>query len=137
MRPVNDPYGGVNPLIDKMIGNAYDIVKYVARYLKEIRYVAENMEHVFIAANGNRVMLSAEGNGSASLSITIPVSVGFSSIQDVSVIAISGSNIYMPSPQTFNFSIANGKVDISIGNYVPALVNATYKITLTTNSYME
>lgn len=137
MRPVNDPYGGVNPLIDKMIGNAYDIVKYVARYLKEIRYVAENMEHVFIAANGNRVMLTAEGNGSASLNVTIPDSVEFSNIQDVSVIAIAGSNIYMPSSQTFNFGIAGDEVAISIENYVPALVNATYKITLTTNSYTE
>ena len=137
MRTPFNPYGGVNPLIDKMIGNAYDIVKYVARYLKEIRYVAENMEHIFIAANGNRVMLTAEGNGSASLSATIPDSVEFSNIQSVSVIAISGTNIYMPSPQTFSFGIADGEVDISIGNSVPALVNATYKITLITNSYTE
>lgn len=46
MNPLN-PRTGTNPLIDSLIGNAYEVVKYVAYYVKEIRYVAHNMEHVF------------------------------------------------------------------------------------------
>jgi hypothetical protein len=45
-RNPHDPFGGADTFVDKMIGNAYEVVKFVARYVKEIRYVALNMEHV-------------------------------------------------------------------------------------------
>ena len=41
-----EPKVGNNSFVDALIGNAYEVVKYVAYYVKEIRYVAFNMEHV-------------------------------------------------------------------------------------------
>jgi hypothetical protein len=84
-----NPYGGVNPLIDKMIGNAYDIVKYVARYLKEIRYVAENMATVYAAVNGTRTMLTAVADGlSSTLTVAMPVDFDYTTLRTVNVMAI-------------------------------------------------
>ena len=135
MRTVNNPYGGVNPLIDKMIGNAYDIVKYVARYLKEIRYVAENMENVYIAANGNRVLLQADAVGDLDLAITIPDTLDLATAQSVTAMAYTtDGDIYLPGADTFNFGISGDTVTISISPSVSALSTATYKVQLTTNN---
>ena len=50
MRTVNDPYGGYSPLVDKMIGNAYEVVKHVAMNLMYIRHVSANLEQVYTVA---------------------------------------------------------------------------------------
>ena len=129
MRPVNNPYGGVNPLIDKMIGNAYDIVKYVARYLKEIRYVAENMEHVFIAANGNRVILTGTASG-ASLNIPLPNGLVVADIQSITVQALDGGALFLPGSSTFSFGVFGGQVAITISN--SSLNDAVFQVMITT-----
>jgi len=127
-----NPYGGVNPLIDKVIGNAYEIVKYVARYLREIRYVAENMQYVFAAANGNAHRAKATAN-SASLSIPLPATVDLALLQAVTVMAnVGGGTYYFPGKDTFNFGISGGNVVISIGAVVPALTTAEYTVVATT-----
>lgn len=130
MRQTMHPYGGVNPLIDKMIGNAYDIVKYVARYLKEIRYVAENMATVYEAVHGNTRLVVVENNGSLSISVDLPDDVLFGSIENISVIASTSSEIYAPGPDTFNFGVSGGQIHISVGS-LPALEYATYKCQIT------
>lgn len=127
-----NPYGGVNPLIDKVIGNAYEIVKYVAKYLREIRYVAENMQYVYAAANGNAHRATAVAAG-LSLSIPIPADVDMTVLQAVTVMAVvSDSVFYFPGVDTFNFGISGGNVVISIDNTVPALATAEYVAVLTT-----
>jgi hypothetical protein len=40
------PNTGNNSIVDALIGNAYEIVKYVGYYITEIRYVAANMEAI-------------------------------------------------------------------------------------------
>lgn len=127
-----NPYGGVNPLIDKMIGNAYEIVKYVAKYLREIRYVAENMQYVYAAANGNARRLTTIAAGS-SLSIPVPVDLNMTLLQAVTVMAVvDDDTYYFPGVDTFNFGISGGNVVISIENDVPALTSAEYVVVLTT-----
>lgn len=145
MRNAMNPYGGVNPLIDKMIGNAYDIVKYVAKYLKEIRYVAENMQYVYAAANGNKVTFSGAGDGTTSLSVAIPLSIMdnynddvFDNVFAVGVMAVTSSGmVYFPGADTYNFGLdPSGLVVISItgGGSVPALLTAEYRVTVTMNT---
>lgn len=127
-----NPYGGVNPLIDKMIGNAYDIVKYVAKYLREIRYVAENMKYVFTAANGNRTVLRQTGDGIAStLWIDLPVDFDMATVDSVNVAAFysSGTVVTFPAPDTFGFSISAGQVVIQLFSVAPQVVSAEYRVT--------
>lgn len=43
---VHNPYGSRTALVDKMIGSAYDIVKFVAYRLDIISYVATHMDEI-------------------------------------------------------------------------------------------
>lgn len=49
-RQVLDPYGGPNPLIDKMIGNAYETVREVAHSIAFIKHVSHHLESIFIVS---------------------------------------------------------------------------------------
>lgn len=56
MRTVNDTCGGNHTtLVDKMVGTAYDVVRYVASNLDKIIYVSENMEAIHTAATGQAI----------------------------------------------------------------------------------
>lgn len=128
MRTPFNPYGGANPLIDKMIGNAYDIVKYVAKYLKEIRYVAENMEYVYVAANGNRTPFVAQAAGP-----TLLISLGeiaYDNVDAINVLALDNGQLFFPEANTFNFHVnVDGNIEISIVDV--ALQNALFKCLVT------
>ena len=64
MRTVNDPYGGYSPLVDKMIGNAYEVVKHVAMNLMYVRHVSANLEQVYtVATNIEAVLANAAIKG--------------------------------------------------------------------------
>ncbi len=132
MRPVTDPYGGINPIIDKMIGNAYDIVKYVAKYLREIRYVAENMGTIFAAANLTlKSTVIAEGTGANTLLVPIVDAIPRANIENIAVLAVDAAgNLVFPANNTFSyvFNMA-GEVFISIAS--SALLSSTYRITVT------
>ena len=131
MRNSMNPYGGVNPLIDKMIGNAYDIVKYVAKYLREIRYVAENMEYVYTAANGNRTILIQLADGSGDpITIALPDGLTVGQIESINVTALYGNVITMPAPDTFEFNVSGGNINIELISILPQVVSATYKVTI-------
>jgi hypothetical protein len=42
-RPANDPFNGVEPIADKLIGNAYDTVRTVATNIAVVKHVSANM----------------------------------------------------------------------------------------------
>lgn len=132
MRPVNHPYGGVNPLIDKMIGNAYDIVKYVAKYLREIRYVAENMEIVYDVAHGYRTLIVGTPEGNDTLVLGIPQDIDPHSVNGIDVVAHVNGNVYVASTITFNYGILGDEVVISIESDMNDLMYAEYRVTLST-----
>lgn len=139
MRNAFNPYGGVNPLIDKMIGNAYDIVKYVAKYLKEIRYVAENMQYVYAAANGSKTYLPPHINdgGGLTFNIAAPVGYDYSSLRSVDVIALANDGkVYFPGENTFTFLIDffTGQVVVTTEAGLPILESATFMVTFTSNA---
>lgn len=61
MRPTNDPFGGHTPLVDKLIGNAYDHVRFVAVNMPAIKHVSANLEAVYnVHANMDAVKNTAE-----------------------------------------------------------------------------
>lgn len=130
IRPGSDPYGGVNPLIDKMIGNAYDIVKYVARYLKEIRYVAENMHLINEAVNGRVISISVLNDGQSQIAIELDETVAVEDIESISVITYNSGQVFTSSPETFTYNIDNGILLIHAEGPVD-LNYAEFKITIT------
>jgi len=58
--PLN-PYSGraFAPLVDKMIGNAFPIVKHVADNMDYIRYLSENLEALVTYAQGQQAQITA------------------------------------------------------------------------------
>jgi len=58
--PLN-PYSGraFAPLVDKMIGNAFPTVKFVADNMDYIRYVADNMAALVALVQGQQVEITA------------------------------------------------------------------------------
>lgn len=133
MRPCHNPYGGVNPLIDKMIGNAYDVVKYVARHLKEIRYLAENMSTIYDVAHGYRLQLNGNPSGFSTLNLALPSGFDLDNINGVTVVAQLGSMVYLPAANTYNAGISGSNVVISINTgSSPTLVNADFRVTIYT-----
>lgn len=56
MRTVNNPYDNHHTtLVDKLIGTAYDVVRYVAFNMEKLIYVADNMEAIHTAATGQAI----------------------------------------------------------------------------------
>ena len=44
MRTVLDPLGGNDPLVNQLIGSAYDVVRHVAANLPQVQHVSANLE---------------------------------------------------------------------------------------------
>lgn len=149
IRPTNDPYGGVNPLIDKMIGNAFDIVKYVAANLRTIRYVAENMETVFHAAQNmqaadtgggganNVIVLAGQGNGTDSMILDLPNGLTADEVYGLNFMLQGDAGAWVPNPGS-NFASAGIFADTSAPDYIAvnfamsAFYNARFRIVLFT-----
>ena len=43
MRTVHDPYGSPAVLVDHMLGNAYEVVRYVAHEIEHLKAISHNM----------------------------------------------------------------------------------------------
>lgn len=153
MQPVHSPVGGAGPLIDKMIGNAYDIVKYVAKYLKEIRYVAENMEKIWevaqqaslleavadnmtaiqqaAALQSKQITVSLTPAGLDYANIALPYGYDLSNLRMVSVVARNSvQQLYLPAPDRYTVSVTAGGIYISNIATTAGLRTAVYYVTL-------
>ena len=49
-------------LVDKRVGNAYQVVEYVSRYVKEIQYAVTNMEHVYAVSTNMAKIIAVQTN---------------------------------------------------------------------------
>ena len=47
MHTALDHYHGGAPIVDKMLGNAYQTVRLVAHYIEEVRHVSHHMKQVY------------------------------------------------------------------------------------------
>lgn len=135
MRTPFQPYGGVSPIIDKMIGNAYDVVKYVARYLKEIRYVAENMETIYEVAHlagGQKDFIEVIANGSDIFTVSFPEGRSVSEIRELTAVAIASDGRVSGLGGDFMIYVNNGQIQINL--WSDYLRDSTIRISI---SYMS
>lgn len=124
MRNPLDALAGTNPLVDSLIGNAYEVVKYIAYYVKEIRYVAFNMEHVYAVSQNmyqNQFKVLGITALNATYYIDLPVGLEMSMILNSSVNVLTTDNkLYGPSADTFSWVIANGKLTVTVPAGAPS-----------------
>ena len=135
MRTVNDPFGGQNTLIDKLIGNSYRIVKDVYDSLREIRYVAANMEDIHAVANStvrSQLLLTAIATP-PNTEIHLPDAFPVNDIQSLSVLILTeDGNIYGPSEDTFSWVLESEIIVVTLVGFPPEnVVGGTIKCLIT------
>ena len=118
------PKAGNNSAVDALIGNAYEVVKYVAYYVKEIQYVALNMVDVHRVAQGmyEHVFLTAPIVAlDSTVTITLPEDLTTAMILNCSVTVLTADDeIYGVSPDNFSWVISGGAVVVTIPVGAPA-----------------
>lgn len=62
MRTTLDPFGGGAPIVDKMLGNAYQTVRLVAQYIEEVRHVSHHMKNVYDVSQHLPMLTELHGN---------------------------------------------------------------------------
>lgn len=68
--PVMNPYGGPLPLVDKMLGSAYGVVRYVAQNLGPIMQIAQNLPTLLVLANNMTTAFNPPNNSTLTLAFT-------------------------------------------------------------------
>lgn len=137
MRAPLNPYNSFGDpqhtaLIDKMFGNAYDTVRYVACNLKMLTYVAHNMEAINKVAQGmltNRLVMGTSGQAGSTVQIPLPADVPATAVVSSSVlIATQTGDLYGPDSGFFTATIMAGKLNLTLKGAAPvALENASVR----------
>lgn len=139
-RPGNvcDPYDGRGHtgLIDKMIGNAFDVVRYVAEHLNVIRYVAANMEDIYqVATNLKRSVLiyNTTGEANTTKSVALPEGVTQAMVVASSVLVQDANgDLFGSDSGYFTATIQSGALRVFLKPGAPAnLENAVIRWFLT------
>lgn len=126
---VCDPYdnrGGHTPLIDKMLGSAYDVVKYVARHLDAIRFVALNMETINEVATNMKtsgLVLGMTEEVGVTVSIALPdgITQGMVLSSAVLVQAPNG-DVYGADSGHFTATIQAGALRLALKSTAPIIL---------------
>lgn len=131
MRQVHDPYGGDTPLVDKMIGNAYSVVRFVAVnmcYIKDLAAKLTNPNTVLpIVVTGRAPVVGA--------SVNIPITVALSSIVSGSlVLTDSYGDVFIPDGVNLKLSFSGSNAVVTLGpSAPPAYSGAAVKILISYN----
>lgn len=123
MRPVNDPFGSPMPLVDKMIGNEYDIVKFVAENMEFIRHVQANLEALVELSNNLKtsgLLLGSTGLPTETTSIPLPTGVLQEHVLASSVLVVGkDGGLYGPDSGYFEVRIQGGALRVTMAANAP------------------
>lgn len=127
---VNNP----TTLVDKMIGSAYDVVKYVACHMRYIEYVAKNMRDIYdVATEGRRSKLIKGTLGALGSTTTInltPLVQDQIQSMHLNLIGADGT-LYEPNGLDLIATITAGVLTIVLDPDAPAVyANAKVNVTV-------
>ena len=145
-RATASPYAGSAPMVDKLIGNAYDTVKTVADKLSLLQYLADNMEALVLIANDlgitsndlsitsndlsiTSTVLGIAGQPGETTQLALPAGVAQDSITSTSVLLDDGvGGLYGFESNYFTFYILNGSLRLTMNPLAPpALAGASVR----------
>ena len=86
MRNTHDPYGSPAVLVDNMLGNSYEVVRYVAKHIEYIKHVSAHMVQVYRVNSS----LSAIEGVSASLGMLDTI---FENIDNILAVGVNINNV--------------------------------------------
>lgn len=128
MRATLDPYNKFGDpqhtaLIDKMFGNAYDTVRYVAQNVHMLKYVAHNMEAIDKVARGmltNRLVLAVAGEAGSVVQVPLPIDIPAMAVVASSVMLVTATgDMYSPDSGFFTTTIVAGKLLVNLKSNAP------------------
>ena len=130
MRAFNDPMGGTDPLIDKMIGNAYDTVALVAKNIALIQFLGENMDELTLIAKGLKTTIYVEtvaGQIGELVSTVLPASIKVADIKSFTVmLRDSTGSLFAGDSGLFNARIEDGAAKVVLmPSAPPSLIGST------------
>lgn len=134
-RNCHDPYGSPSILVDKMIGTAYEIVKYVAERMPALQSISDNMEDLTLIATNARKEVDLVGVASGlgiTVNVAMPAGVADTDVRWVNAVIYGSDGVTYPaSSTTFTVRVQSGAVRIALSPSGPAgMVNAPIAITL-------
>lgn len=131
MRQTHDPYGGDTPLVDKMIGNAYSVVRFVAINMCYIKDLAAKL------TNPNTVLpVVVTGRAPAvGTSVNIPITVPLTSIVSGSMVLTDAyGDVFIPDGVNLKLSFSGSNAVVTLGPSAPlAYSGAVVKIMISYN----
>lgn len=141
IRNAQDPYGGRTGLVDKLIGNAFDVVHVVARHINEIKYIVANMEAVVTVAQNlpdtsNITRNITMGSRGTISTYDLPTGVTMANLVFSSLLVIdANTNGFQTENAYFRYWYENGKLKLYLASDAPVSMvgaearwNITYRI---------
>lgn len=130
MRAFNDPMGGTDLIIDKMIGNAYDTVALVAKNIALIQFLGENMDELTLIAKGLKTTTYVEtvaGQIGELVSTVLPASIKVVDIKGFTVmLRDSTGSLFAGDSGLFNARIEAGTTKVVLmPSAPPSLIGST------------
>lgn len=130
MRAFNDPMGGTDLIIDKMIGNAYDTVALVAKNIALIQFLGENMDELTLIAKGLKTTTYVEtvaGQIGELVSTVLPASIKVADIKSFTVmLRDSTGSLFAGDSGLFNARIEAGATKVALMPAAPpSLIGST------------
>lgn len=123
---VQNPFevrSGNNSVVDALIGNAYEVVKYVAYYVKEIQYVALNMADVHRVSQNlyEHVLLEDDILSLGSeIEFELPNGVTAAMLLNINCIVItSAGSVYGVGADTISWLLEDGVITVSVSGDAP------------------
>lgn len=122
-RNINDPYGGETGLVDRMIGTAYDVVKFVACRIDHVIKVSRHMDSVINISNevrNNRVVRSVVPAQGATVEVPVPVDILNEAILGFDLmVKTAAGNMYPLGSATFVGVIKNRQLEFTTSAGAP------------------
>ena len=118
MRATGSYLAGLTSLVDKRIGDAFPIVEDVYKHLKELTYVAHNMEAVQKVAEAlsATTTLLAPAPTVANNAVLVPYPVGVTQDRVLSSsVMILGTDGYLYGAETFVSSLSRAGLVVTLG----------------------
>lgn len=126
MRGSLDPVGGSDTVVDKLIGNAYDVVLAVRLKLRELMFIVANMDSLMLIANDLKSTTLVNGvSGLAGDTTIVKLPLGMNPLKILSsTVSLNDAmgNIYGADTGYFNSVILGGDLHVTMAPTAPVEV---------------
>ena len=125
LRGSMEQLGGLTGMVDKMIGNAFPIVRTVADNIDAVNYCKDNMEAIVLVAEQLESeitynLTTVAGTIGAEASIPYPSGVTNAKVRGMTVILVAGDGtVYLPG-ESYTAMVVGGALKVTLLSGAPS-----------------